>query len=79
MAPGKLDILVIPGPDPRNTPSKEAQRFVRGHNDVKTTIFAICTGVLVSWPLWDIEGQARHRAPSNDCQSAKEIPGGQMG
>jgi transcriptional regulator GlxA family with amidase domain len=48
VAPGSLDILVIPGPDPKNEPSGEVRKFVREHNEVKTTMFIICTGAFVA-------------------------------
>ncbi|KAL1968024.1 hypothetical protein VTN77DRAFT_2153 [Rasamsonia byssochlamydoides] len=57
VAPGKLDVLIIPGPDPRNTPSEEVQKFVREHNEAKTTIFAICTGVLLSGHCGILKGK----------------------
>jgi putative intracellular protease/amidase len=48
VAPGNLDILMIPGPDPRNEPPEEVREFVRQHNDVKTTMFVICTGAFIA-------------------------------
>jgi hypothetical protein len=57
VAPGKLDLLIIPGPDPRNIPSDEVKQFVREHNEAKTTIFAICTGVLLSGHCGILKGK----------------------
>ncbi|KAJ6111915.1 hypothetical protein N7523_007976 [Penicillium sp. IBT 18751x] len=48
VAPGKLDLLYIPGPPPKSMPpSIEYLDFVRKHNTAATTIVTICTGVLV--------------------------------
>jgi transcriptional regulator GlxA family with amidase domain len=46
--PGKLDILVIPGPQPWVQISPEVKAFVQGHAAVATTtILSICTGAFV--------------------------------
>lgn len=47
VAPGSLDILLIPGPDPNNTPAEETLEFLRAHNEHKTTTLVICTGALL--------------------------------
>ncbi|QKX63918.1 uncharacterized protein TRUGW13939_11090 [Talaromyces rugulosus] len=47
VAPGSLDILLIPGPDPNNLPDQETLDFVRAHNEHKTTMLVICTGALL--------------------------------
>lgn len=46
VAPGQLDILFIPGPDPSAVPSKNAQLFIQSHAKSQTTIMIICTGVI---------------------------------
>ncbi|KAJ5692396.1 hypothetical protein N7462_001819 [Penicillium macrosclerotiorum] len=49
VAPGKLDILFVPGPSPRvMPPAEEYLEFVRGHNAAGATIMTICTGSLVA-------------------------------
>ncbi|KAJ5459817.1 uncharacterized protein N7458_001369 [Penicillium daleae] len=49
VAPGKLDILFLPGPSPRvMPPAEEYLDFVRKHNAAGTTIMTICTGALVA-------------------------------
>ncbi|KAL5359980.1 class I glutamine amidotransferase-like protein [Aspergillus floccosus] len=43
-APGKLDILILPGSD-KFTPSQGVLDFIRDHSaSLKTTVLAICTG-----------------------------------
>ena len=44
-APEKLDILLVPGPDPAMIPSEDAQIFLRSHMENKTTILSVCTGI----------------------------------
>ena len=45
--PGKLDILLIPGPDPRSVPSEAVKGFVKNHFEHGTAVLSICTGSLV--------------------------------
>ena len=44
-APERLDLLLVPGPDPAMIPSEAAQIFLRSHVENKTTILSICTGI----------------------------------
>ncbi|KAH8703731.1 ThiJ/PfpI family protein [Talaromyces proteolyticus] len=43
VAPGNLDVLFLPGPDPNTIPDEETQEFLRAHNEHNTTILVICT------------------------------------
>jgi transcriptional regulator GlxA family with amidase domain len=47
-APGNLDILMVPGPDPSTKPSDAVTRFMRGHVEGGATILTICTGVFMA-------------------------------
>ncbi|KAJ5530658.1 hypothetical protein N7527_004051 [Penicillium freii] len=48
VSPGKLDILLIPGPSPKAMPpAEEYLDFVRGHFAADTPILSICTGAFV--------------------------------
>ncbi|KAJ5280643.1 hypothetical protein N7478_006015 [Penicillium angulare] len=48
VAPGKLDVIYVPGPSPnRMPPAKEYLDFLRQHNAANVTILSICTGALV--------------------------------
>jgi transcriptional regulator GlxA family with amidase domain len=48
-APGELDLLFIPGPDPSDVPDKDIKEFVKGHAEVQsTTVMSICTGIYVA-------------------------------
>lgn len=50
--PGKLDILLIPGPDPRSSFEEPVLEFVRGHFKNKSTdILSVCTGSCSAGPL----------------------------
>ena len=44
-APERLDILLVPGPDPAMIPSESAQIFLRSHMEDRTTILSVCTGI----------------------------------
>lgn len=44
-APGRLDILLVPGPDPATLYSEEVKKFLKGHAENETTIMSVCTGI----------------------------------
>ncbi|KAF2502879.1 class I glutamine amidotransferase-like protein [Lophium mytilinum] len=48
VAPGKLDILLIPGPEPSAVPAAPALEFVRGHVENGADLLNVCTGQLVA-------------------------------
>jgi hypothetical protein len=46
VAPGKLDILFIPGPEPATVPTEGQRVFMRGHAaDQNTDLLVVCTGI----------------------------------
>lgn len=48
VAPGKLDVVIIPGPPPKAMPpAEEYLDFVRNHYAAGTSILSICTGAYV--------------------------------
>jgi transcriptional regulator GlxA family with amidase domain len=47
-APGNLDILMIPGPDPSTVPSDAVKQFMRGHAEKGANNLTICTGVFMA-------------------------------
>ncbi len=56
--PGELDILLIPGPDPRINFSETLLGFVRGHfNEPKTDVISICAGIVVCGLAGIIDGK----------------------
>ena len=58
VAPGKLDILVIPGPEPWVQITPEVGAFVRGHAaQENTTIMTICLGIYVAAQAGIIDGK----------------------
>lgn len=42
---GKIDILMIPGPDPAIVPSIKVQDFIRSHVNTTSAIMTVCTGI----------------------------------
>lgn len=48
VAPGKVDILLIPGPNPSEVPSEPVINFVRAHTEGdRCVVMTVCTGVIV--------------------------------
>lgn len=47
VAPGALDVLMIPGPEPDVVPETAYLEYVRRHYEAATTILSICTGIFV--------------------------------
>ena len=56
-APDKLDILMIPGPDPAAQPSENVKKFIRAHAASKTDILTVCTGVFPAAYSGILEGR----------------------
>ncbi|CAN9134948.1 unnamed protein product [Alternaria alternata] len=48
VAPGKLDVLFIPGTDPTTVPDEDVLKFVRGHIGSGAELMAVCTGIFVA-------------------------------
>ena len=46
--PGSIDILFIPGPDPRQKHEQETLDFVKAHAQHGTTILVVCTGCFIA-------------------------------
>jgi len=58
VAPGKLDILVIPGPEPWVQITPEVKTFVQGHAaKTHTTIMSVCVGVYVAAQAGILDGK----------------------
>jgi len=58
VAPGQLDILVIPGPEPWVQITPEVKAFVQGHAARKnTTIMSVCVGVYVAGQAGILDGK----------------------
>jgi transcriptional regulator GlxA family with amidase domain len=46
--PGMLDIILVPGPDPRASRDREVTDFLRRHAETPTTdVLSVCTGIYV--------------------------------
>ncbi len=45
VSPGKLDVLMIPGPDPSAITLEESKAFIVEHYDKGTKILSVCTGI----------------------------------
>ena len=57
IAPGKLSLLMISGPDPWRPIAKDDLEFVKSHGEHGTTVLAICTGTLVAAQSGIVDGR----------------------
>lgn len=48
VSPGKVDLVMIPGPPPGMRPSEDVLRFVRSHVEAGVELMTICSGVFVA-------------------------------
>ncbi|KAJ4394169.1 hypothetical protein N0V93_003386 [Gnomoniopsis smithogilvyi] len=56
--PGKVDIVLVPGPDPRETWDPEALAWLKAHLDTAgTDILSICTGIFVCGAAGLLQGK----------------------
>ena len=56
-APGNLEILMIPGPDPSCMPSEAVKLFMREHAEVGADVLMICTGVFMAGHAGLLDGK----------------------
>lgn len=48
VAPGELDIVLVPGPDPASTWDEEVKGWLRRHGEAKgTDVLCVCTGIFL--------------------------------
>lgn len=48
VAPGELDIVLVPGPDPRGSWGEDVKGWLRGHGEWEgTDVLSVCTGVFL--------------------------------
>ena len=57
VAPGKTQILLIPGPDPSAVPSETVKTFVKSHVEHGTAVLTVCTGVFVAGYAGVLDGR----------------------
>lgn len=63
VAPGMLDVLLVPGPDPGYAPSEDEKKFVKGHFDSRqakdkgTVLLSVCTGIFAVAYAETLDGQ----------------------
>lgn len=58
VAPGKLDILLIPGPDPGRSTAEEEKVFIRGHTEKAKAVMTVCTGVFPAADSGILDGKS---------------------
>jgi transcriptional regulator GlxA family with amidase domain len=73
--PGKLDVLMIPGPDPNGYPSSAEKAFMRGHaNDPTCDVLTVCTGVKPAACAGILDGKTVTGPRALVGQWSKEFP-----
>lgn len=76
VAPGKLDILLIPGPHPATVPSEAQAAFMRGHAAARTDLLVVCTGIFPIAHSGILEGrECTGPRPLIDTKLRKLAPG----
>lgn len=58
VAPGHLDALLIPGPEPAFVPDQADLDFVRAHHEKGTEILSVCTGAYVCGYAGIVDGKS---------------------
>ena len=74
--PGKLDVVLVPGPDPSATWDEETLGFLREHAKIETTdVLSVCTGINLCAAAGITEGKTvcGPRGLQNDLR--KKYPG----
>jgi transcriptional regulator GlxA family with amidase domain len=73
VAPGKLDMLIIPGPPPALVPAEEELQFVRDHVNAGVELLTVCSGMYVAAHAGVLNGKrATGTAPA--AELAKKFP-----
>ena len=72
VAPGSVDILYIPGPDPAAVPSEKVKTFIRDHVSAGVTLLTVCTGVYVAGHAGVLDGK-RATGPRPLIPALKEL------
>lgn len=86
--PGSLDVLLVPGPDPRDKWSEETLAFLKAHFDAdvpgqgrKTDVLSVCTGIVLCGEAGILRGRKAcgPRGMQKELQSRFGAKGGEDG
>ncbi|KAF7561144.1 hypothetical protein G7046_g3020 [Stylonectria norvegica] len=59
VAPGKIDILVVPGPDPRSTFEEAGLKWLRRHFETEgVDVLSVCTGIYICGAAGILKGKS---------------------
>lgn len=76
VAPGNLDVLLIPGPEPATVPSKAQAAFIQSHAAARTDLLIVCTGIFPVAQTGILEGrECTGPRPLVDMKLRKLAPG----
>lgn len=74
-APGKIDILLIPGPDPSAVTSEAAKGFIRAHAEKGNNVLTVCTGIYPAAEAGILEGKKATAPRALIGEFRKKFPG----
>lgn len=75
VAPGKLDIVVVPGPDPSSTYEKEGLEWLRRQAETPgVDILSVCTGILVCASAGIVDGKLASGPRGMQSDLMKKFP-----
>ncbi|TGJ85978.1 hypothetical protein E0Z10_g2775 [Xylaria hypoxylon] len=73
--PGKLDIVLVPGPEPGTSWEKPILDFLRAHSECETTdVLSVCTGIFLCGAAGLLEGRTACGARGMQDQIRKQHP-----
>lgn len=56
-SPGRVHVVLIPGPDPKMVPGEAVRAFIRGHVGSGAAVLTVCTGVFAAGYAGVLEGR----------------------
>lgn len=76
VAPGKIDIVVVPGPDPRSEFEQDALNWLKQQFETKgVDVLSVCTGILICGAAGILEGRKASGPRGMQDQILKKYPG----
>lgn len=75
VAPGKLDIVVVPGPDPRSVFEQGGLKWLKKQFETEgVDVLSVCTGILICGEAGILDGRKASGPRGRQDQLAKSFP-----